>query len=304
MSVEHRKVNKKPVGQGLKQRLRYLSRDDRLTICIGQICDKGQKVILVSDRMLTEEEFLMVNFEHKTSKQDELSLNCASLVSGSSVLHTDLIRAVKEKHIDSIPPIQIVVEDVKEEMQKLRRKIIEDSYFKPRGYTMEWFNENQRGLSDEVVYRLDKILEDYDIGLEFLVAGVDRSGGHVYYVTNPGTIYSYDSLGWASIGSGEGHSDITFIDSEYTSNVPLKKAIYIGYKAKKRSEIAPGVGKKFTDITIIDNAGPTRLNDKQINALNKIYEIEKSSRYTEEVKKRVEALDIGQSEKEEDEEKD
>jgi len=63
-----------------------------------------------------------------------------------------------------------------------------------------------------------------------------------------------DAVGYAAVGAGERHADTYLMQSNFTRHFSNTKTLFLCYAAKRRSEIAPGVGKK-TDIRIAAPAG-------------------------------------------------
>lgn len=242
-----------------------------MTICIASICDSSKKVIVASDRMITTGD-LTVAFEHDVPKITQLSGNCLVLTAGPALVHTDLFRNVKSTiHAGAVPPISVILDKIKAEYLRIRLREIEERYFNVRGFDISWFNENQRMLSPDTVLRLDRVLEAYDrFDLHILIAGVDAAGAHVYYVYPPSSSDCFEALGYCSIGTGERHADSTFISYRYAPSFSLYKALYITYEAKKRAEIAVGVGE-HTDMAIIDNVGITYITKETLEKLEDIY---------------------------------
>lgn len=268
-----------------------------MTICVGAICDRredsGEKVIVASDRMVTAGDF-SVAFEHEEPKIIPLSGNCVALTAGPALVHTDLFRKVKTKfHSGATPPISEIVDKVKEEYLKIRNRIIEERFFKVRGFNLDWFKEHQRMLSPEIVMRLDRQLETYEFNLHILVAGVDNTGAHIYYIYPPCSSTCFEALGYCSIGTGERHADSTFIAYRYTPSFSLKNALYITFEAKKRAEIAVGVGQ-HVDMAIIDGNGIKNVDEKVIGELNNIHtkKIEVTTLKNEEIDKMISSLSV------------
>ena len=268
-----------------------------MTICIGAICDRREsfteKAIVASDRMVTAGDF-SVAFEHEQSKIVELSGNCVALTAGPALVHTDLFRKVKVKfHSGATPPISEIVDKVKEEYLKIRNKKIEEKFFRVRGFSIEWFREHQRMMSPEIVMRLDRQLETHEFNLHILVAGVDHAGAHIYWVYPPCSSECFEALGYCSIGTGERHADSTFIAYRFTPSIPLKNALYIIYEAKKKAEIAVGVGT-HTDMAIIDENGIKNISDQTMKELENIYnkKIELATLKNEEIDKSISALSV------------
>ena len=83
-----------------------------------------------------------------------------------------------------------------------------------------------------------------------LIAGAT---GHVYTIhtiLNPGTIHDNSSIGHGAIGTGAPHALYSLIEDSYRSSMDKDLVIKLVKKAKKRSEVAPGVGQKTTVLTI------------------------------------------------------
>jgi len=242
-----------------------------VTICIATICNESKKVVVASDRMVTAGD-LTVAFEHETSKITPLAENCVALTAGSALVRTDLFRAVRNGiHVGAAPPISEMVDRVKEEYLKIRKRQIEEKYFKVRGFDIKWFNENQRALNPDIAYRLDNQLETYRFNLEILIAGVDGAGAHIYYVYPPCCSECFDSLGYISIGSGERHAESTFIAYRYAPSYSLENGLYMTYEAKRKAEIAVGVGSS-TDMADISEKGTHFISSDVLKKLKETYE--------------------------------
>lgn len=209
-------------------------------------------------------------------KFETLAPNCVGLTAGLALIHTDLFREVRSK-LSGVrsAPVREIVDTVKQKFANLRQATIEERYFLPRGFDIGWFNQNQSSLMEDIVFRLDSLLEEFELELEILLVGVDDSGGHIYGIYNPGQAFCYDNFGFAAIGSGARHAEMTFVDSGFTPAFPVKEATYIAFKAKRRAERAPGVGAE-TDIAILK---PDRqveyLTANQLKVLDELYQREK-----------------------------
>ena len=78
------------------------------------------------------------------------------------------------------------------------------------------------------------------------------------------------------------------------ASLSLNEALWITYEAKRRSERAPGVGSKFTDVVIIDDSGITHLDETTIKQLENIHKSYTDSliNVQSDIDKMVVALDI------------
>lgn len=242
-----------------------------MTICIAVICDEGEKVIATSDRMITIS-LPPIEYEYGIPKIQELSKTCIALTAGSALAHTDLCKEVTSIVSSlSAPTIKEIAEKTVESYISQRKKKIEEEILKARGFTYDTFYPNLRNLPPEIGITIDSRIEDYDFNLEILLAGVDKDGAHIYQIDNPGTMNCFDSISYGAIGSGWHHSVYSLIEDGYTNRVPLKLAAFLIYKAKKRAESAPGVGKD-SDMWIISANGVTTVKEQTIKKLEEIYE--------------------------------
>lgn len=246
-----------------------------MTICIVGICEaknnSPRKAIAIADRMVTAGD---TEFEQTAySKIEKLTENCVAVTAGSALAHTQLFNATRTKFIGTpSPPILDVVQELKNNFVNLRTAKAEEKFFKPLGLTVASFLKSQRSLDNTIVLRLSRQLEGANYGLRIVVAGVDTTGAHIHCIFDPGSSECFDSIGYCSIGSGERHADSTLIVNDYNMALSLKKALYLMYEAKKRAELAPGVGKSYTDISIVTDSGIKNLTTQQMEALQIVFD--------------------------------
>ncbi len=105
-----------------------------------------------------------------------------------------------------------------------------------------------------------------------IVAGIDKNGGHIYEISDPGVSYCFDSIGFCSEGSGSTQAESLFTYVKYSRRATLNRALFNIYEAKKRAEGAPGVGE-LTDVGIItEEKGVLYLTEAEESNLLEIYE--------------------------------
>lgn len=212
-----------------------------LTTIVGAICNNGKQAIVAADRMLTQEH-LSVEFETLERKIEEMTKSCVVMSAGDALVQHEVLQpakvAIKSSAISQIPQ---VVEKIKEAFVKERNKRFEEANLRPRGLTMEnFYGGAQRGLDPTISMRLDRQLEGAAIELQIIVAGVDQTGAHLYCLVDPGVSQCFNPLGFCGFGSGYPHAMSVFIFNNYNIRLNLKKAVYLVYEAKRRSESAPG----------------------------------------------------------------
>jgi hypothetical protein len=77
--------------------------------------------------------------------------------------------------------------------------------------------------------------------IEAIVSGVDGIGAHIYVVNNS-EVTCRDAIGFAAIGAGYWHANSQFMFAGHNRNRPLAETLLLTYAAKRRAEVAPGVG--------------------------------------------------------------
>ncbi|MBI4295459.1 MAG: hypothetical protein HY669_04760 [Chloroflexi bacterium] len=240
-----------------------------MTICLGVLCTDGKKVVVTADRMLTGGD---VEFEQDIRKIDLATESCVMLSAGSALQHVELVRKVKDDvQAKRSPSIIDVVDKLKQKFVEIRRERAEELYLKPIGMNFEQFYQLQTQLPEPLMLRLTANIEREELGLELLVAGVDNTGGHLYYIHDPGIADCFDAIGFCAIGSGERHAELTFIRSAYSPKVSLNRAVFLAYQAKRDSELAPGVGDRFTDMAVIDESGIHFVHEETLEVLREAY---------------------------------
>jgi hypothetical protein len=246
----------------------YQIRGKTMTQLVGAICEDGKKVITVSDRMVSTGDMTLM-FEQPRSKV-ELIAPRAIVLSAGTVHEPDLTREarVRAKGKDRILEIAEVLKDV---FQEIREKHIVDEVLRPqtgiRSFA-EW-HAKQRSMHDAIVISLNEEIKQYELRLSLILAGADNEG-HLIMVGDPGTYRSFDNLSYCCRGMGERHADNVFAWYRYSRIFPLNEALYIAFEAKKKAEMAGGVGQS-TDILIIDSDGINKVSPDTVTALEEIY---------------------------------
>src|SRR5258708_2914333 len=145
----------------------------------------------------------------------------------------------------------MIAAQLKSEYETFREESIEENLiraafgqdfvsFRTRGGTLPAYLQAQPAIYQQIIAQASQ----YNIGLEFIVAGVEPTGAHIFYVAHPGTLHNFDKLGHASIGSGALHAAMGLSLSKQTPQSSLAETLFAVYYAKRAAEVAPGVGKE------------------------------------------------------------
>ena len=237
-----------------------------MTQLIGAICEGGNKVVLVSDRLVSR---AGLAFE-RGSKGEEIADNAMALTAGT-VHEPELIEEVKRDFSKvSRPPILDIAKRFTEKYHEIRLARIKDEVLKRRGFdSLEQYYNRQKLLHDSVVIDINTEIEGYDLGVLILLAGVDSSA-HLYLIANPGAYSSFDSIGFFCPGMGREQAESTFVWYEFTPELSASETLYIAFEAKKKAETAGQVGSA-TDAWLIDEGGVHAISKRTIERLRQIY---------------------------------
>lgn len=246
-----------------------------MTVCIAAIAAdrKGvpaQCAVIASDRMVTV--FGMQEFEHEVPKLQEITPRVYGLMAGDALRGSTFMNLLRHEFNGNTPSVIDVAQFAGEKYAESRLHQIDAELFRVRGITIsEFYREIQQKLVPQIAFQLDAQVSQYNYNLELLIAGVDASGAHVFTVTNPGgSVNEWGQIGSAAIGSGGFHATQSLIAMGHTPAKSLPDAIMSVYAAKRRAEVAPGVGHD-TDLVIIEGDKVTKLDAAAIQELDKIY---------------------------------
>ncbi len=223
-----------------------------MTQLVGALCENRTKVILVSDRMVTTEDGTIA-FEHEP-KYELMSPNAVILTAGT-VHEPELLEDAK---VTTTMEIRELVESIAQSYRSIRKKRVEDEVLSCYGFSsFQDFYEKQRLLLEDTNMQILEGIEQYNNGYgldaDFILGGVDKKA-HLYYIVDPGTYRSYDSLGFCCSGIGDRHAEPVFAFLQFRPSLTACQTLQIAYEAKKRAEMAGGVGRE-TDAWMITEEG-------------------------------------------------
>ena len=223
-----------------------------MTICIAALSDNCEGCVLGSDQMTTAHFPIGYEFESdEVEKIVEIADATYVLISGDVLFADSVLELVKQKFRDgSIKSISEVAEAVRVAYQEVRKLHVIRTELEPRGLDINSYYQTQQRLVTAIVQMIDQAFRGYNPGVEFIVSGKDSSGCHIYTIQNPGELRRHDAIGFAAIGTGGPHAVYSMIESSYKKSLDKEAVEKLVKKAKTRSEVAPGVGKKTKIVSI------------------------------------------------------
>jgi hypothetical protein len=241
-----------------------------MTVCIAALCQENgeARAIVAADRMVTLGGF--IEFEHAVPKMVDSGSQAIAMIAGDTLV----AKRLTDETITAatVPEIGTLAHDLAIKYDQTRLEHMEELHLRPRGLNVGAFYQNHQTLSQQIVVMLDSLMTNYNLGVEILLAGVDASGAHIYSISNPGgTERLHDIIGYAAIGSGAIHAIQAMIGFGHAGAAGYHETVYRAYAAKRRAEVAPGVGRD-TDVAVISAAGIHHLSDDELTQLRDIYE--------------------------------
>lgn len=269
-----------------------------MTICVAGICEENKKnfVVMAADRMLTETGALRVEFETNQVKGIKISENCIALTAGSALTPSEIqVKINRKKESDSevfCGAIPDVVDNFKETIAELHQEKATDMYLKPVGLSMEDYKRlANTGLGGALYEKLaERRIRTYS-----LLGGVDKSGGHIYLVVDPAGKACFNDVGFHAIGSGEGHARSSLVFNGFgTRKISLHEGIFLIYEAKKKAEVAPGVGSGATDMWVISKNTVKKVSPQILDNLDRLKEErdERNKKFLEKIVGELEDLKV------------
>jgi 20S proteasome alpha/beta subunit len=250
-----------------------------MTICIGALCANkdgvaNKAIIVASDRMVTLGQ--LTEFEHEAPKIAPIREKIVALMAGDAFRASQLIRDV----ISSLPPesphVFQVAQIAANRYVEARARQIEIDVFQPRGLTREQFYKGQVAALtqnlQQLAFQIDNHVTTFNFNVELLIAGVDEIGAQLFFAGHPGgTFTNLQQIGYHAIGSGQLHAMQSLIGFGHIGSRSIEETLFAVYVAKRRSEVAPGVGTE-TDLEIITSDGIKTIDKGKLKTLNNLYQ--------------------------------
>ncbi len=223
-----------------------------MTVCIAALYGDGQGAVLASDKMVTAHIPMGYEFEHQSITKivpmdgdpgSTFALAAGDVLLGTEILNIARVRIQQQLEQQSTITALEIAELVRSTYQQVRLTNIAQRELEPRGLDLETYYRNNQALTQQIVQIVDQALTQGDIGVEIIVTGPGNTSRYtIHTIGNPGILREHTPIGYSAIGSGAPHAMYSLIEASYESSLNKDKVHNIVSEAKKRSEVAPGVG--------------------------------------------------------------
>jgi hypothetical protein len=210
-----------------------------------------------------------VTFEPPTSKVRVLGWGVAALIAGDIDVQLELCARVAAKAPGTV---REAVSLYGTEIASFNVSRAESSVLSKYGMTMRDFVDNQHNMTSHFVEELRVKMEDAQPRLQTIVCGVDGTGPQLYYLDANGSESRHTEIGFSGIGDGGRHAESQFMFAKYTPTWLVEQSLVLLYSAKKRAEVAPGVGQTTNMFYIDGPRGVQPLNETLVRELERAYD--------------------------------
>jgi hypothetical protein len=232
-----------------------------VTVCVAAICDNYHSVVGASDKMLTS----IAEFESLERKVFRLTESVVVMWAGDSGFLRGILNEVGaevDARRKADPGARLEVLEAAQILQKHYNAawtyLIDQHVLAPFGLTTSMFRRVQRNMSEGLVNDLAMQMRSHRApGIAALIIGMDSRLAHIYEFHNntpsgAGEIRCHDAVGFHAIGSGDFQALSQLMAIRHGPTRGLPDALFFTYLAKKRAQVAPGVGV-FTDMFYFDS---------------------------------------------------
>jgi hypothetical protein len=201
------------------------------------------------------------------------------MMAGDQAFQTEILVPVYhevQRRVAEHPEVWLFVKDIAELYRETYNRAVlkrcEQAMLAPLGLTAEALFAKDSDVRTEVVNRLVSDMRFFEPPrIETMVTGYDADGAHIYTIRD-GDVTMNDMAGFAAIGSGAWHAESQLMRANINLTTSLPSAIWHTYTAKKRSEVAQGVGSA-TDMVVVGAAfGHSHIvKPEEIAVLDEVY---------------------------------
>ena len=252
-----------------------------MTVAIAAMCGfpNGTMIIGAEDHMVTSGD---IEFEQPQPKMWRLSPSCAAMFFGLSAAQAE-VAELTETHVRSrnIASVRAMADCYAWFLRAHIRREAETDLLAPLNLTVADLNRTPPAINAGASRRLSQQMQMHYEGTGLaetlggaIVVGSDATGAHIFKVEH-GRVISLDNIGFVAAGGGEWHAESQFMFSKYTRHWSFPDALSLVYAAKKRAEVAPGVGNETDLVVVTTNPANVVLvgyDSPLVRGLDKIYQ--------------------------------
>jgi hypothetical protein len=219
-----------------------------------------------------------IEFQQPQPKLFQLGESSMSMIYGDAAVQASVSTAAQARIVSgAVTSVAEIADIYANEYAAHRRASAEATYLRPIGLDITSFLTTQSTMNHDLVASLTSQLQNHALDKYggAIIAGTDALGAHLYVIRDPGKSICMDSIGFAAGGGGQWHAESQVMFAGYAKTFAFDRALFLVYSAKKRAEVAPGVGAE-TDMVFITTF-PRRIfhftsDQAPVKQLDRIYQ--------------------------------
>ncbi len=222
-------------------------------------------VVGAADRMITFEGLTTTEFEPPQPKAGLLSVHATVWIAGDPTVHMAAYRRVHQQ-ISASTTVDEFAELYGAEIAGIRKERAHRTFLDPLGMT-----EADLKTGHHLAINVAENIIDYRLDAEAIIAGYEL-GARLHHIDNMGVARDMSNIGFAAIGIGAEHAKSEFMFARFAPSAWfLGSTVMLVYAAKRRAEVAPGVGKD-TDLRVIGVDGTMDMDESVLRKLAEVYD--------------------------------
>jgi hypothetical protein len=192
------------------------------------------------------------------------------MVAGDASIHSEIYPKVCERVSENIKQkpnewmkVETVARIYGEEVIHYKKRVVARLVLEPLDLTWATFLSKQKDFSPEWLDDISQKILEFKVEHKVIVSGLDGSGAHIWIVDGQGKLSCADKVGFAAIGIGKCHAESEFMFTKHTPYSTFPETLLRVYAAKKRAQVAPGVGEA-TDMFVVPVLGGGQIAPHEI----------------------------------------
>lgn len=226
-----------------------------MTVGIAAMAEKETRdsnVVVAADRMVTAMRESPIEYEHPSTKLTRIEhtasdVQVLTVAAGSVSLADELVHKIESslRQREDSSGVREVADLAAKCYNDIIRETINSQLLVPLGLEFEDLRK-QRKFQEDFVKSLMSDVQEYrntiNRNLNVLLAGIGPNGAQLYEIM-AGDVTAHNSIGYATVGSGENPAASEFVRTKYSVDCSLDEAVSTVVAAKMRAEDAQGVGE-------------------------------------------------------------
>jgi len=223
-----------------------------------------------------------VQFEPPQSKIAPITNSIVAMLAGDSSLQSEIMSHVLPYVVNKIKDnknlgrwleVREIAYVYRDYFNFIKNLKAENDILSPLFLDRQSFSAQQKNMSPDLIKQIATELINFKMPqIATIIAGVDENGPHLYTIED-GKVNCLDGVGFVSIGSGSWHANSQLMFVGHCKQHPFAETLLLTFSAKKRAEVAPGVGSETDMFTVGPRLGSlTDISPEHIAKLKEIYE--------------------------------